>query len=97
MQHPISVEALEESLRRPDEHKMVRHESTEALRAIDGRGEDVEKILIEFTHDENQVVRESCLVALDTVDYWGYSGETDETVVEDEDSNVLKSFGHQRM
>jgi hypothetical protein len=91
MQHPISVESFEESLR-----KMVRHESAEALGAIYSRWEAVEKILIEFTHDENQEVRESCLVALDTADYWGHSGETDEMVEEDEGLNVPKSFAHQK-
>jgi deoxyhypusine monooxygenase len=95
MQHPSSVEALEESLRRPDEHKMVRHESAEALGAIDGRWEDVEKILKEFTHDENQEVRESCLVALDAADYWGHSGK-DETVAQDQDLDVPQSFAQQK-
>ena len=70
MQHPISVEALEISLRRTHEHSMVRHESAEALGAIDGRWDDVERILLEFTKDHDVVVRESCLVALDAVDYW---------------------------
>jgi len=72
LQHPASVDALEESLRRVDEHSMVRHESAEALGAIDGgRWEDVERILTEFTQDHDIVVRESCLVALDAADYWG--------------------------
>jgi len=31
----------------------------------------VERILTEFTNDEDVVVRESCLVALDAADYWG--------------------------
>lgn len=70
MQHPDSVEALAESLRRTDEHSMVRHESAEALGAIDGRWEDVEQILKEFTKDDDPVVRESCMVALDAADYW---------------------------
>ena len=70
MQHPTSVEALEISLRRTNEHPMVRHESAEALGAIDGRWEDVERILLEFTNDPDIVVRESCLVALDAADYW---------------------------
>lgn len=78
MQHPSSVEALEESLRRADEHMMVRHESAEALGAIDGRWEDVERILSEFSADPNDVVRESCLVALDAADYWGYSRADDD-------------------
>jgi deoxyhypusine monooxygenase len=73
MQHPSSVEALEDSLRRADEHEMVRHESAEALGAIDGRWEDVERVLKEFVGDSDDVVRESCLVALDAADYWGHS------------------------
>jgi deoxyhypusine monooxygenase len=98
MQHPSSVEALAESLRRTDEHKMVRHESAEALGAIDGRWEDVEKILKEFTHDENQEVRESCLVALDAADYWGHSGNdgNDETVAQNQELDVPQSFSHQK-
>lgn len=99
MQHPSSVEALEESLRRPDEHKMVRHESAEALGAIDGRWEDVERILQEFTKDENQEVRESCLVALDAADYWGHSATEEAEVEADqgEDSNETPaSFAQQK-
>ena len=70
MQHPTSVEALEESLRRDSENRMVRHESAEALGAIEGRWEDVERVLKSFLEDEDVVVRESCAVALDAVDYW---------------------------
>lgn len=73
MQHPTSVEALEVTLRRVDEHMMVRHEAAEALGAIDGRWDDVERILTEFSTDSNDVVRESCLVALDAADYWGHN------------------------
>jgi hypothetical protein len=73
MQHPSSLEALEESLRRKDEHMMVRHESAEALGAIDGRWQDAERILSEFIADSSDVVRESCLVALDAADYWGHN------------------------
>lgn len=78
MQHPDSVDALEVSLRRCDEHEMVRHESAEALGAIEGRWEDCERILEEFTNDANIVVRESCLVALDAADYWGHNGTAEE-------------------
>jgi deoxyhypusine monooxygenase len=72
MQHVDSIEALAESLRRPDEHSMVRHESAEALGAIEGQWDEVENILTEFCKDEDDVVRESCLVALDAADYWGH-------------------------
>jgi deoxyhypusine monooxygenase len=77
MQHPASVEALEESLRRTNEHCMVRHESAEALGAIDGRWEDVQRILLEFTDDDDVVVRESCAVALDAADYWNGQQSTE--------------------
>lgn len=84
MQHPISVEALEISLRRTTEHPMVRHESAEALGAIDGRWEDVERILQEFTNDLDIVVRESCLVALDAADYW----RTEQVIAEESDTDI---------
>ena len=88
LQHPASVPALEESLRKLDEHQMVRHESAEALGAIEGSWEKVEAILGEFTKDENQVVRESCLVALDAADYWGHNQDND-----DADAEVYASNG----
>ena len=94
MQHPASIDSLGESLRRyitiksngtelqKREHRMVRHEAAEALGAIDNyeRWKDVESILMEFLHDEDIVVRESCIVALDAADYWGHS----QTVVNQE-------------
>eukprot|EP00979_Chaetoceros_neogracilis_P015996 scaffold6819_cov256-Chaetoceros_neogracile.AAC.10 len=70
MQHNDSVEALAESLRREGEHAMVRHESAEALGAIEGRWEDVEAILKSFLNDEDDIIRESAIVALDAADYW---------------------------
>jgi deoxyhypusine monooxygenase len=73
LQHDDSVEALAESLGRKDEHAMVRHESAEALSAIEGRWDEVEIILKSFLEDEDIVVRESCVVALDAADYWGHA------------------------
>jgi deoxyhypusine monooxygenase len=72
MQHPDSVEYLATSLKRQDEHRMVRHESAEALGAIEERWGECETILEYFLNDEDDVVRESCIVALDAGDYWGY-------------------------
>lgn len=89
LQHPASLEALAESLRRTGEHEMVRHESAEALGAIDGRWNDVEEILNEFCNDDCVVVRESCLVALDAADYWrtpAVLDETEEQLIEEENS-----------
>lgn len=76
MQHPDSVDALSESLQREDEHEMVRHESAEALGSIEGRWEDVEVVLKQFINDKDDVVRDSCIVALDAADYWGYNNAT---------------------
>ena len=49
---------------------MVRHEAAEALGAIVGAEESCRTILEEFKNDEDDVVRESCEVALDCQDYW---------------------------
>ena len=97
MQHPFSVDALEESLRRENEHSMVRHESAEALGAIDGgRWEDVERILKEFTDDDDVVVRESCLVALDAADYWGRSSVDDDPVGDSDEAQQTSMFASQK-
>ena len=52
---------------------MVRHESAEALGAIEGTDEDwgrCEAVLRTFCADADPVVAESCQVALDAADYW---------------------------
>ncbi len=77
MQHPAGIGPLAESLRRVNEHSMVRHESAEALGAIES--DEVEEmdrcvaLLREFADpakERDPVVRESCEVALDAADYW---------------------------
>ena len=78
LQHSDAVEYLEISLKRDKEHRMVRHESAEALGAIEERWGDCELILEQFLHDKDDVVRESCVVALDAADYWGYANPTTE-------------------
>ena len=47
---------------------MVRHEAAEALGAIGTL--ECEQILQQYLQDSEQVVRESCEVALDVIDYW---------------------------
>lgn len=98
LQHPASVDALAESLRRNNEHRMVRHESAEALGAIEGRWDDVERILLEFTTDDDIVVRESCLVALDAVDYWRTtsSNESEILAVPKDDVPLTTSFAEHK-
>lgn len=68
MQRACAVPGLAKVLQDASEHRMVRHEAAEALGAI-GTPE-AEEILKPYAHDEEQVVRESCDVALDTMEYW---------------------------
>lgn len=68
MQHPASVPALKRVLEDGAEHRMVRHEAAEALGAVGGA--ECEAILAKFKEDGEVVVRESCEVALDTMEYW---------------------------
>ncbi len=76
LQHADAVEYLETSLKRDNEHRMVRHESAEALGAIEERWGECELILEQFMNDKDDVVRESCVVALDAADYWGYANQS---------------------
>lgn len=68
MQHPATVPALGVVLADLGEHQMVRHEAAEALGAIGG--EEAENLLKTFMEDDVVAVKESCEVALDTMDYW---------------------------
>ncbi len=68
MQRKVTIPQLTVVLRNTDEHKMVRHEAAEALGAIGG--EAIEAILRDYEQDPEAVVKESALVALDTIDYW---------------------------
>lgn len=95
LQHPCSIDALETSLGRLDEHVMVRHESAEALGAIDVTSSEqwnrIESILNHYQKDPKQEVAESCIVALDAADYWGHSNTSD-----DNDDNTVPTFGQQK-
>ena len=51
---------------------MVRHEAAEALGAIGG--EEVELLLSKYADDDEIVVKESCDVALDAMEYWSSDG-----------------------
>lgn len=67
LQHPASIPALAQQLRRTDEIGMVRHECAEALGSI--ATPECLDILKEFLQDEEDVVRESCIVACDMCEY----------------------------
>ncbi|KAI9313973.1 armadillo-type protein [Dichotomocladium elegans] len=67
LQHPASVPALTEALKNPEEQYMVRHEAAEALGSI--ATPEVLEILSKYSKDDERVVRESCVVALDMYEY----------------------------
>lgn len=67
LQSPLSVPALTESLRNKSEVHMVRHEAAEALGSV--ASPEVFDVLNEFKNDPEQVVAESCIVALDMFEY----------------------------
>jgi deoxyhypusine monooxygenase len=68
MENPVLVPALKKVLLDESEHRMVRHEAAEALGAIGTT--ECEEILKVYLKDQEPVVRESCEVALDIMDYW---------------------------
>ncbi|KAF8327006.1 armadillo-type protein [Cantharellus anzutake] len=75
LSHPHSIPALVKVLERPDESPMVRHEAAEALGGIaeeeGSSGQGTLRILREWRDkpEAPEVVRESCIVA---VDMWEY-------------------------
>ncbi len=63
--HALPV--LTDVLSNPNEHVMVRHEAAEAMGAI---GEESSRpVLEQFVNDPNPEVSESCVVALDLLDW----------------------------
>jgi len=67
LQQECSISALREQLADKSESPMVRHECAEALGAI-GTNECLD-ILQKYLKDEEEIVRESCEVALDICEY----------------------------
>lgn len=67
MQHPAAVPALRAALERSGESPMVRHEAAEALGSI-GK-EECLAVLQLYRGDTERVVKESCEVALDMLEY----------------------------
>jgi deoxyhypusine monooxygenase len=68
MQRQVTIDGLAKVLENKIEHKMVRHEAAEALGAIGGK--KVEKLLANYTSNDDEVVTQSCEVALDNIEYW---------------------------
>lgn len=67
MQHPAAIPALSAALERSAENPMVRHEAAEALGSI-GKAECL-AVLQRHCEDGERVVKESCEVALDMLEY----------------------------
>ncbi|XP_067824357.1 deoxyhypusine hydroxylase [Heptranchias perlo] len=67
MQHDASIPQLITALKKMDENPMVRHECAEALGSI--AKEPCVEVLKEYVHDGERVVKESCEVALDMLEY----------------------------
>ena len=67
MKDPSAIPGLEKKLRDRSENAMVRHECAEALGSI--ASDRCLLVLREFCEDKERVVRESCEVALDMLEY----------------------------
>lgn len=67
MQDKEATQCLMGVLRNPEEHAMVRHEAAEALGSI--ADEECVQVLREYSTDAEPIVAESCIVALDTLEY----------------------------
>ncbi|GMH63794.1 hypothetical protein TL16_g03802, partial [Triparma laevis f. inornata] len=69
LQRVEGLDYLVKSLERGDEHEFVRHESAEAIGAIEDDWERCEEVLKRFMEDKDKCVAQSCEVALDAADY----------------------------
>lgn len=67
IQNECSIKVLADNLQDATENEMVRHECAEALGAI--ATDECIDILNKYLHDDKQVVKESCVVALDMCEY----------------------------
>ena len=86
LSHPASIPSLVGTLSDLNEVSMVRHEAAEALGSL-GDEEGVEDILKAFLNDDEQVVRESVIVALDMAAF-EKSGEVEYALVPDRESVI---------
>ena len=68
LSHPASIPALYRTLSNKKEVGMVRHEAAEALGSL-GDEEGVEDMLKQFLDDDEPVVQESIVVALDMAEF----------------------------
>ncbi|KAI9797427.1 MAG: deoxyhypusine hydroxylase [Piccolia ochrophora] len=89
LSHPASIPALYDTLQDQREVGMVRHEAAEALGSL-GDEDGVEDMLKKFLDDEEEVVRESIVVALDMAEF-ERNGEAEYALApEVEDSSAME-------
>lgn len=86
LSHPASIPSLTKALSNTTEESMVRHEAAEALGSL-GDEEGVEDTLRKFLNDPEQVVRDSCIVALDMAEF-EKNGETEYAIVPSQETAV---------
>ena len=82
LSHPASIPSLIATLSNRREESMVRHEAAEALGSL-GDEEGVEDVLREYLDDDEQVVRDSVVVALDMAEF-EKNGEKEYAVLAEE-------------
>jgi deoxyhypusine monooxygenase len=68
LEAPASLPALIASLKDETEHGMVRHESAEAIGALADK--ETWDLLAKYAEDKDQLVKDSCVVALEMHKYW---------------------------
>jgi len=68
LEHPVSGKVLGEVIENVKEHSMVRHEAAEALGAV--AEADGLAVLEKYCNDSEQIVVDSCVVALEMHAYW---------------------------
>ncbi|KAF3003802.1 deoxyhypusine hydroxylase [Curvularia kusanoi] len=86
LSHPASIPSLTKALSNTTEASMVRHEAAEALGSL-GDEEGVEDTLRKFLNDPEQVVRDSCIVALDMAEF-EKNGETEYAIIPSQETAV---------
>ncbi|KAH6614302.1 deoxyhypusine hydroxylase [Boeremia exigua] len=86
LSHPASIPSLTKALSNTAEASMVRHEAAEALGSL-GDEEGVEGTLRKFLNDSDQVVRDSCVVALDMAEF-EKNGEREYAIIPSQETAV---------
>jgi deoxyhypusine monooxygenase len=86
LSHPASIPSLTKALSNTTEASMVRHEAAEALGSL-GDEAGVEDTLRKFLNDPEQVVRDSCIVALDMAEF-EKNGEKEYAIIPSQETAV---------